>query len=124
MTQDWFPVIDSVRCRGNCSICINFCPRDVFEKEVNFAVVSRPNNCLSGCDSCKEICPEKAITFLKTRMIDVNGNKVGIKGLAKAFENNDFTKAYEEIKKNNYIPDSAEKEFREAIKKEFDKKKR
>lgn len=123
MTKDWFPTIDSGRCKKDCYICINFCPHKVYAKEKNITLVSKPDKCISGCNNCKKICPEKAISFISARQIEIDGMKIGINGLDDAFSKypDNFDAAYEEIKKHNYIPKDIENKFREAVRMEFDR---
>ncbi|MBN2422060.1 hypothetical protein JXB41_02440 [Candidatus Woesearchaeota archaeon] len=120
MSKNWFPTIDSGRCKEECMICVNFCPKKVFEKKEK-AIVKNPHNCLENCNACEKICPEKAISFLKTCQIEINGIKIGINGMNEAFEKypTDFEKAFKEIEEKNYLPDAVKEKFKEAVKKEF-----
>jgi NAD-dependent dihydropyrimidine dehydrogenase PreA subunit len=60
----WFPTINYDACTADQE-CLNFCKSGVFawEEETARVVVSQPNNCVVGCDSCAQICPVEAITF-------------------------------------------------------------
>ncbi len=60
----WFPTIDYALCISDLE-CVNFCPHDVFEwdKETGLPFVARPDDCVPGCDSCAQLCHEKAISF-------------------------------------------------------------
>ena len=123
MPQNWFPTIDIGRCKADCFICINFCPNKVFKKEKGLTVVAHPNKCIQGCDNCKKICPEKAISFITTRQIEIEGLKIGINGMDEAFEKfpDDFEKAFKKIEKNNYIPEGSKQIYKRTIRKEFEK---
>ncbi|MBI1941605.1 MAG: ferredoxin family protein [Acidobacteria bacterium] len=60
----WFPTIDYDVCISDLD-CVNFCPHEVFEwdKDTGRPLVARPDNCVPGCDSCAQLCHEKAISF-------------------------------------------------------------
>ncbi len=60
----WHPAIDYDACTGD-QACIEFCGNDVFDwdDDERHPIVSRPLNCVVGCDSCAKICPVQAITF-------------------------------------------------------------
>ncbi len=126
MSQNWFPTIDTGRCKADCFICINFCPKKVFKKENKLAVVADPNKCIQGCDNCKKICPEKAIAFITTKQVEVEGLKVGVNGMDEAFEKypDDFDKAFARIRDLNYIPESSIDVFKNVLYKEFEKSKK
>ena len=48
----------------SCGICIEFCPRDVFEPgERDRAEPVRVKECIS-CELCERICPDLAITLV------------------------------------------------------------
>lgn len=56
-------VADRERCKA-CYICMENCPKDVFEKDESFNLkgyqpvrVARPENCI-GCRSCTIVCPD------------------------------------------------------------------
>lgn len=118
MAKDWFPSIDA-RCKKECMICINFCPKRVFSKENGSTVVSKPDNCVTGCKSCEKICPENAITFISTRVITIDGVPVGVIGLDEALKENDFEKAFNIIHERNYIPSGMLDSFRASIRNEY-----
>lgn len=117
----WHPTIDTSRCVDDCFKCLHFCPQGVFEKKGKRPIVANPEKCLEGCDSCEHICPEGAITFLTNDAIVVDGVEVGLKGIDKAFEQPDFEHAFDEIRKNNYIPEGALEKFRNALKQKYKK---
>ncbi|HUU12140.1 MAG TPA: ferredoxin family protein [Terriglobia bacterium] len=60
----WFPKIDYSICLSDLK-CLNFCPAEVFEWDRNSGrpVVAHPYRCVPGCDSCAQLCHEKAISF-------------------------------------------------------------
>ena len=60
----WFPTINYELCISDLT-CVNFCPHNVFDwdKETGRPVVARPDDCVPGCDSCAQLCHEKAISF-------------------------------------------------------------
>jgi len=48
------------RCK-QCGICVNFCPKNVLEIEINSAPrVVNPDSCI-GCRLCYQRCPDVAI---------------------------------------------------------------
>ena len=57
----WFPRVDHAKCSG-CSSCVEFCVQNVFKFDGKSFVV-RPHSCIVGNSSCRNFCPEKAITF-------------------------------------------------------------
>jgi len=61
---NWHPTVDPELCIG-CGICVLNCGRNVyqFDYEKNVAVVARPLNCLVGCTTCQNTCPQHAISF-------------------------------------------------------------
>ncbi len=121
MAADWFPVIDSGKCMDDCFKCFNFCPQKVFEKQGKKTVVGNPDACLEGCDSCRPICPKDAISFIKSRVIEIDGTRTGITGLENALAMDDFDEAFAFIKEHNYVPEEIEDRYREAVRKEFDR---
>jgi len=121
MTKDWFPIIDS-RCVDDCFKCLNFCPQKVYEKNDAKPVVSNPDACLQDCDSCKDICPENAISFITARVVDIDGQQVGIIGLDEALQKENIDDAIILIKEYNYIPKEAVPSYIKAIEKEFSSK--
>ncbi|MEM3673815.1 MAG: ferredoxin family protein [Candidatus Bathyarchaeia archaeon] len=58
----WFPTVNYELCIG-CGICVEFCPKHVYEKQSDKAVVARPYDCVVGCESCSKRCPVGAISF-------------------------------------------------------------
>jgi len=117
MAKDWFPTINSGLCQDNCFKCEQFCPQDVFARQEYKAIVAEPDKCLKDCDSCKEICPAGAIQFIKTQIIEVNGEKIGILGLEAALATGDIEKAMKIVDEHNYIPGDAKKEYKKEIEK-------
>ena len=61
---DWHPTIDPVLCMG-CGLCVTSCGRSVFryDYEARKAVVTGPDQCMVGCVTCANTCPETAIAF-------------------------------------------------------------
>lgn len=60
--KDKFEVeINEKWCSG-CGLCVDICPKDVFEFDIkkNVARVRRPDDCI-GCNICEERCPDLAI---------------------------------------------------------------
>ncbi|RLF13113.1 MAG: 4Fe-4S ferredoxin [Thermoprotei archaeon] len=60
----WHPTVDPELCMG-CGICVINCGRGVFQFDYNrnVPVVARPLNCLVGCTTCQNTCPQHAISF-------------------------------------------------------------
>jgi len=63
---DWHPVIDESKCIG-CGMCATTCGRGVykFDYTKRKGVVAVPNHCLVGCQTCANLCPVGAISFVK-----------------------------------------------------------
>ncbi|MEM0216872.1 MAG: ferredoxin family protein [Candidatus Bathyarchaeia archaeon] len=61
---NWHPTVDPELCIG-CGICVLNCGKNVyqFDYEKNVAVVANPMNCLVGCTTCQNTCPQHAISF-------------------------------------------------------------
>ncbi len=61
---DWHPTVDPELCIG-CGICVLGCGKGVyqFDYEKNVPVVANPLNCLVGCTTCENTCPQHAISF-------------------------------------------------------------
>lgn len=58
----WYPSVDTSKCEG-CSSCVEFCSQDVFVFYDDKSHVARPYNCLVGKSSCRDFCPDNAISF-------------------------------------------------------------
>jgi 2-oxoglutarate ferredoxin oxidoreductase subunit delta len=61
--------VNEALCKG-CDICVEFCPKDVFESATEVGprgyfvpVAARPEDC-SVCMLCEHLCPELAITVV------------------------------------------------------------
>jgi NAD-dependent dihydropyrimidine dehydrogenase PreA subunit len=122
MADGWFPIIDEGRCKEGCLACIRFCPQKVFGEHHGKAQVKEPGKCLKGCDACEAICLSKAIRFLTTRFIEIDGLHVGINGIDDVFARcHDFERAFQELSACNYIPESARERYRVALLREFRK---
>jgi NAD-dependent dihydropyrimidine dehydrogenase PreA subunit len=122
MATGWYPRVDEGKCKDNCLMCVRFCKKAVFGKHGAKAAVERPDNCIKGCDSCTKICPAGAIAFITTRVIDIDGQEVGIAGLDDVFTRaKDFDTAFRELEQMNYIPAGAKERYREALLREYKK---
>ncbi|MFW6238821.1 MAG: 4Fe-4S dicluster domain-containing protein [Halanaerobiales bacterium] len=66
----WFPRIDEEKCTG-CGTCLDFCGHGTYEwdDEVERPVVANSYNCVVGCSSCRNQCPEDAIEFPPLTML-------------------------------------------------------
>jgi len=53
------PVINKLLCK-NCRLCLNFCPKGVFEIKKQEVKVVHPEKCI-GCRLCEKYCPDLAI---------------------------------------------------------------
>ena len=63
---DWFPTIDSEKCKPvSCQKeCVRACPRNIYEQtEQGTVIVARPYECTVGDISCSFACPFEAISF-------------------------------------------------------------
>jgi len=62
----WHPTVDGSKCIG-CGLCVTSCGRGVyrFNFETKKSKVVNPNNCLVGCQTCANLCPVGAISFVK-----------------------------------------------------------
>ncbi|MCD6205872.1 MAG: 4Fe-4S binding protein [Candidatus Marinimicrobia bacterium] len=45
----------------SCEICVEFCPKKVFDMGRFYPVVARPEDCID-CKLCEKLCPDFAIT--------------------------------------------------------------
>ena len=63
---DWYPVIDESKCIG-CGMCVVTCGRGVYKYDFkkHKAKVVKPLNCLVACQTCANLCPAGAISFVK-----------------------------------------------------------
>lgn len=61
---DWSPRVDESLCIG-CGLCVTTCGRKVFDYDFDSkkAVTARPTQCMVGCVTCENLCPQKAIGF-------------------------------------------------------------
>jgi 2-oxoglutarate ferredoxin oxidoreductase subunit delta len=51
----------------SCGICIEFCPKKVFDTDdEGRPVVSRPEEC-GSCQICEQLCPDFAITVRREK---------------------------------------------------------
>lgn len=93
------------------------------KKKDGLTVVVNPKQCIKKCNNCKDICPEKAISFITVRQISVEGIRVAIEGMDEAFSKypDDIDLVFKDIKDRNYIPDAAKDRFRQAIEIEFER---
>ena len=63
MSQNWYPVIDYVKC-CECGKCVEKCRQGVYDKaQMPKPIVICPNGCIQGCHGCGNLCPNKAITY-------------------------------------------------------------
>jgi len=63
---DWQPKIDESKCIG-CGLCATTCGRKVykFNYENKKSKAINPNNCMVACQTCANLCPAGAISFVK-----------------------------------------------------------
>lgn len=63
---DWHPVIDEEKCIG-CGLCVVSCGRGVYKYDFDKkkSKVENPNHCLVACQTCANLCPVGAISFVK-----------------------------------------------------------
>jgi len=62
---DWHPAVDEDKCIG-CGLCVTSCGRGVYRYDFDGkkTKVVNPNNCLVGCQTCANLCPAWAISFV------------------------------------------------------------
>ena len=60
----WVPTVDYALCAGDQE-CFRFCKNQVFEwdEDNRQPRVTKPYNCVVGCQACIHVCPTGAITF-------------------------------------------------------------
>ncbi|MGB9682607.1 MAG: 4Fe-4S dicluster domain-containing protein [bacterium] len=69
MKYKYTVIVDTQRCKG-CGICLNFCPREVFEFETylneggHHPVRANSDKCI-GCRACVIMCPDIALELVK-----------------------------------------------------------
>lgn len=57
-------IIEKKYCK-NCLICLNICPKKVFDLDSNFEIYIRnPEECI-GCKLCENLCPDFAIEVIE-----------------------------------------------------------
>jgi len=63
---DWCPVIDESKCIG-CGMCVTTCSRGVYKYDYKKrkSKVVNPFNCMVACQTCANLCPVGAISFVK-----------------------------------------------------------
>ncbi|SDF51210.1 4Fe-4S dicluster domain-containing protein [Sporomusa acidovorans] len=62
--EQFIPQIKREWCKS-CGLCVKFCPKDVFEKDLlGNPYVANPDACVA-CNMCDYRCPDFAITFVK-----------------------------------------------------------
>lgn len=59
----WHPIIDEGKCNA-CGVCLN-CGMKVFQWVDGRPKVAKPNDCVIGCTTCANLCPQWAISFPK-----------------------------------------------------------
>jgi NAD-dependent dihydropyrimidine dehydrogenase PreA subunit len=75
----WYPHIDKQKCDG-CGTCVEFCKLGTFSysDEKDKAEVASPYSCVVGCIGCEDKCPNNAISFPSTEVIDKVRKKYGV----------------------------------------------
>jgi CDP-4-dehydro-6-deoxyglucose reductase len=60
----WQPSIEPDLCNG-CGLCVTGCGRSVFryDYDARKSVVVAPDQCMVGCQTCANTCPQSAISF-------------------------------------------------------------
>lgn len=61
---NWHPIVNPDVCIG-CGLCVTGCGRSVFrfDYDTRKSVVVEPKQCMVGCTTCANTCPEQAISF-------------------------------------------------------------
>ena len=67
----WYPSIDQKQC-NSCKTCVEYCKLGTYSysKKDGRVYVANPFNCVVGCIGCEDKCPEGAISFPSTEVID------------------------------------------------------
>jgi NAD-dependent dihydropyrimidine dehydrogenase PreA subunit len=67
----WYPSIDYSKC-NSCKTCFEFCRLKTYSyvSGPDKVSVANPYNCVVGCNGCEDKCPEGAISFPSTKVID------------------------------------------------------
>ena len=79
----WFPKVDKEKCTA-CYKCVEFCKLKVYGDKKDYndnnltAEVKNPYHCVVGCIGCQSVCPEEAICFPSTKVIDAVRKKYGV----------------------------------------------
>jgi len=66
----WYPSIDRDKC-DDCGTCVDFCQLRAYTYNDDKVRVSNPYNCVVGCNGCEDKCPNEAISFPSTKVIDI-----------------------------------------------------
>jgi NAD-dependent dihydropyrimidine dehydrogenase PreA subunit len=115
MSKDWRPVIDEGRCKDGCHKCEVFCPQRVFKRQGLRPVVENPEQCVDGCEGCKSICPTGAISFIRGRVLLVNGQAVSVAKLDEALSMGSAEDGFLTLLKHNYVPEEAKAAYRKGF---------
>jgi len=75
----WYPSIDNKDCDA-CGTCVEYCKLGTFSftPREDKVTVSSPFNCVVGCNGCQDKCPNSAISFPSTEVIDRVRKKYGV----------------------------------------------